>query len=245
MADSAFGPRKSFCLAAQSVRGGEGAWPGLGQLCPHSPGSAEPSVSPQSCASSEDDSLSFRSRAASCATDSTSEDALSIRSEMIQRKGTRLGCTMGLPGLCQGGWGAWQGAGLCPRASTGIWGPLGEMRAALAESERWGWTDRHCLLPAQTVQLVPVPVPEPGLSQSSGNCWVYWGHWGHPGQGPPHTCWTLSHLLQVPPSDHTTPFPNPQRGLARRGRRGGRQCWASPSTSIRSWVSFGGAREDF
>ncbi|XP_077045906.1 LOW QUALITY PROTEIN: NHS-like protein 3 [Agelaius phoeniceus] len=42
----------------------------------------------QSCASSEDDSLSFRSRAASCATDSTSEDALSIRSEMIQRKGS-------------------------------------------------------------------------------------------------------------------------------------------------------------
>ncbi|KAM7083594.1 NHS-like protein 3 isoform 3-T3 [Ciconia maguari] len=42
----------------------------------------------QSCASSEDDSVSFRSRAASCATDSTSEDALSIRSEMIQRKGS-------------------------------------------------------------------------------------------------------------------------------------------------------------
>ncbi|XP_039941930.1 uncharacterized protein KIAA1522 homolog [Hirundo rustica] len=42
----------------------------------------------QSCVSSEDDSLSFRSRAASCATDSTSEDALSIRSEMIQRKGS-------------------------------------------------------------------------------------------------------------------------------------------------------------
>ncbi|XP_072773933.1 NHS-like protein 3 isoform X1 [Taeniopygia guttata] len=42
----------------------------------------------QSCASSEDDSLSFRSQAASCATDSTSEDALSIRSEMIQRKGS-------------------------------------------------------------------------------------------------------------------------------------------------------------
>ena len=34
--------------------------------------------------------MSFRSRAASCATDSTSEDALSIRSEMIQRKGTGL-----------------------------------------------------------------------------------------------------------------------------------------------------------
>ncbi|XP_009069167.1 PREDICTED: uncharacterized protein KIAA1522 homolog, partial [Acanthisitta chloris] len=42
----------------------------------------------QSCASSEDDSVSFRSRTASCATDSTSEDALSIRSEMIQRKGS-------------------------------------------------------------------------------------------------------------------------------------------------------------
>ncbi|KAM6235371.1 NHS-like protein 3 isoform 2-T2 [Spheniscus humboldti] len=42
----------------------------------------------QSCASSEDDSVSFRSRAASCATDSISEDALSIRSEMIQRKGS-------------------------------------------------------------------------------------------------------------------------------------------------------------
>ncbi|XP_074018194.1 NHS-like protein 3 [Numenius arquata] len=42
----------------------------------------------QSCASLEDDSVSFRSRAASCATDSTSEDALSIRSEMIQRKGS-------------------------------------------------------------------------------------------------------------------------------------------------------------
>ncbi|KAM6313836.1 NHS-like protein 3 [Podargus strigoides] len=42
----------------------------------------------QSCASSEDDSVSCRSRAASCATDSTSEDALSIRSEMIQRKGS-------------------------------------------------------------------------------------------------------------------------------------------------------------
>ncbi|KAJ7416659.1 hypothetical protein WISP_69950 [Willisornis vidua] len=42
----------------------------------------------QSCASLEDDSVSFRSRTASCATDSTSEDALSIRSEMIQRKGS-------------------------------------------------------------------------------------------------------------------------------------------------------------
>ncbi|XP_067167740.1 NHS-like protein 3 isoform X2 [Apteryx mantelli] len=42
----------------------------------------------QSCASSEDDGVSFRSRTASCATDSASEDALSIRSEMIQRKGS-------------------------------------------------------------------------------------------------------------------------------------------------------------
>ncbi|KAM9256211.1 NHS-like protein 3 [Cariama cristata] len=42
----------------------------------------------QSCASLEDDGVSFRSRATSCATDSTSEDALSIRSEMIQRKGS-------------------------------------------------------------------------------------------------------------------------------------------------------------
>ncbi|KAM6239662.1 LOW QUALITY PROTEIN: NHS-like protein 3 [Porphyrio hochstetteri] len=42
----------------------------------------------QSCTSLEDDSVSFRSRAASCATNSTSEDALSIRSEMIQRKGS-------------------------------------------------------------------------------------------------------------------------------------------------------------
>ncbi|XP_027517141.1 uncharacterized protein KIAA1522 homolog isoform X1 [Corapipo altera] len=42
----------------------------------------------QSCTFSEDDSVSIRSRAASCATDSTSEDALSIRSEMIQRKGS-------------------------------------------------------------------------------------------------------------------------------------------------------------
>ncbi|XP_061336346.1 uncharacterized protein KIAA1522 homolog isoform X1 [Pezoporus flaviventris] len=42
----------------------------------------------QSCTSSEDDSASLRSRAASSAMDSTSEDALSIRSEMIQRKGS-------------------------------------------------------------------------------------------------------------------------------------------------------------
>lgn len=90
VADSAFGPRKSFCLSCRVSSRREGAWPGLGEFCPLSPGSAEPTVSLQSCASLEDDSLSFRSRAASCATDSTSEDALSIRSEMIQRKGTRL-----------------------------------------------------------------------------------------------------------------------------------------------------------
>lgn len=68
-----------------------------------------------------------------------------------------------------------------PRASARLSGPLGEMRAALAESEHWtgqgGWTDRQHLLPAQTARLVPlwaVPVPEPGLSQStsgSGKCW--------------------------------------------------------------------------
>lgn len=99
---------KAFVSAAESVRGGEGAWPGLGQLRPHSPGFAEPSLSPQSCASSEDDSLSFRSRAASCATDSTSEDALSIRSEMIQRKGSGGGLRDG--GLRGGSWsmaGSW------------------------------------------------------------------------------------------------------------------------------------------
>lgn len=36
----------------------------------------------------EDDELSFRSRTQSCTTESASEDALSIRSEMIQRKGS-------------------------------------------------------------------------------------------------------------------------------------------------------------
>lgn len=62
------------------------------------------SVPTQSCASSEDDSVSIRSRAASCATDSTSEDALSIRSEMIQRKGTRWGAA----GLGDASRGVWQ-----------------------------------------------------------------------------------------------------------------------------------------
>ncbi|XP_065600709.1 NHS-like protein 3 isoform X2 [Cyrtonyx montezumae] len=46
------------------------------------------SSSLQSCALSEDDTVSLQSRAASCVTDSASEDALSIRSEMIQRKGS-------------------------------------------------------------------------------------------------------------------------------------------------------------
>uniref|UniRef100_A0A803W0X7 Uncharacterized protein n=1 Tax=Ficedula albicollis TaxID=59894 RepID=A0A803W0X7_FICAL len=75
-------------VSAQSARGAAGKGPGVGAAPSPQPGCAEPTVSPQSCASSEDDSLSFRSRAASCATDSTSEDALSIRSEMIQRKGS-------------------------------------------------------------------------------------------------------------------------------------------------------------
>uniref|UniRef100_A0A8C8RJW7 KIAA1522 n=1 Tax=Pelusios castaneus TaxID=367368 RepID=A0A8C8RJW7_9SAUR len=39
-------------------------------------------------ASTEDDDVSFRSRAQSCTTENASEDALSIRSEMIQRKGS-------------------------------------------------------------------------------------------------------------------------------------------------------------
>ncbi|XP_067389945.1 NHS-like protein 3 isoform X2 [Emydura macquarii macquarii] len=39
-------------------------------------------------ASTEDDEISFRSRSQSCTTENTSEDALSIRSEMIQRKGS-------------------------------------------------------------------------------------------------------------------------------------------------------------
>lgn len=198
---------RAFVSAAESVRGREGAWPGPGQLRPRSAGSAEPTLSPQSCASSEDDSLSFRSRAASCATDSTSEDALSIRSEMIQRKGTRLGGggmggtrAQGVPGGSGSVAGELGSALAWPRASAGIWGPLGEMRAALAESERWGWargmdrqTDRQRLLPAQTVRLVPlwvIAVPEPGLSQSisgSGKCWGYWGHWApHTPAGPSH-----------------------------------------------------------
>lgn len=122
---------KAFVSAAESVHGGEGAWPGLGQLCPHSPGFAEPSLSPQSCASSEDDSLSFRSRAASCATDSTSEDALSIRSEMIQRKGTgwglRAGGLRGAWGAWQGARGAWQGAGLCLGVATSQCRALGAL----------------------------------------------------------------------------------------------------------------------
>lgn len=89
VADSAFGPRSSFCLGCgvslQQRRGLEGTGPFL----PRSLGSVRAHcVSPQSCALSEDDSVSLRSRAASCITDSASEDALSIRSEMIQRKGS-------------------------------------------------------------------------------------------------------------------------------------------------------------
>lgn len=96
--------------------------------------------------------MSLRSRAASCATDSTSEDALSIRSEMIQRKGTRLGGCEDkgheLRGR-EGGRGAWQESwALCWRGqepARGV-GALGEKRGTLAESERWGWargTDRR------------------------------------------------------------------------------------------------------
>ncbi|XP_061453238.1 uncharacterized protein KIAA1522 homolog isoform X2 [Rhineura floridana] len=41
-----------------------------------------------SCTSAEGDDLSIQSKTPSCATESTSEDALSVRSEMIQRKGS-------------------------------------------------------------------------------------------------------------------------------------------------------------
>lgn len=98
------------------------------------------------------------------------------------------------------------------------------MRAALAESERWGWArgmDRERLLPAQTVRLVPLwVVPEPGLYQSvsgSGKCW---GHWGHPGQGPPHTGWTLSHLFVGSTFRPHDSFPKSERaGKKRKDRR--------------------------
>lgn len=91
VADSAFGPRRSFCLgcgvSSRQRRGLEGT----GLRLPCSLGSiGAHCVSPQSCTLSEDDSVSLRSRAASCITDSASEDALSIRSEMIQRKGAGL-----------------------------------------------------------------------------------------------------------------------------------------------------------
>lgn len=138
-----------------------------------------------------------------------------------------------------------------PQASIGDLGALGEKRATLAESEHWGWarwtdgrTDtvssllrlRGCLAaagasPGCAERLSPAC---PGASPAVGGCW------GCPGQGPPHAGWTRSCLSQVPPSDRMTPFPNPLRGLARRGRRGGRRCWASPSMSRRSWVSTGG-----
>ena len=148
-------------------------------------------------------------------------------------------------------------AGLCVGVATSQCrdlGALGEKRAALAESESWGWarrtdgrTDtvssllrlRGCLAaagasPGCAERLSPAC---PGASRAVAGCW---GHWGHPGQGPPHAGWTRSCFSQVPPSAHTTPFPNPRRGLARRGRRGGQRCWASPSMSRRSWVSTGG-----
>lgn len=41
--------------------------------------------------STDDDELSLCSQTQSCMTDSASEDALSVRSEMIQRKGTMAG----------------------------------------------------------------------------------------------------------------------------------------------------------
>lgn len=41
--------------------------------------------------STEEDEISFRSRTQSCTTENASDDALSIRSEMIQRKGTSHG----------------------------------------------------------------------------------------------------------------------------------------------------------
>lgn len=115
-ADSAFGPRRSFCLGCGvSLRQRRGL-AGVGAAPSPLP---QPAPCPQSCASSEDDSASFRSRAASCAMDSTSEDALSIRSEMIQRKGTWGGA----------GWAA--GGGHKPRECNGIWGTWQENWALL------------------------------------------------------------------------------------------------------------------
>lgn len=90
--------------------------------------------------------MSFRSRAVSCATDNTSEDALSIRSEMIQRKGTQPGgCRAGgcEPRGRNGGWGAWEESWTLSwcghEPGQGFGGALGEKRATPAESERWGW----------------------------------------------------------------------------------------------------------
>lgn len=161
VADSAFGPRRSFCLSSAGLRTQFAAEKGPGGAG----GGAAPSPQPsrarclptQSCASSEDDSVSFRSRAASCLTDSTSEDALSIRSEMIQRKGARLGGLRGWGVRAEGVRGV-RGAGepgrkpggllgsefARPQASAGIWGPLGR-RKQLGLSQRllqalgWDW----------------------------------------------------------------------------------------------------------
>lgn len=143
--------------AAESVRGGEGAWRGWGAAAPSPQPSRARCLPTQSCASSEDDSVSFRSRAASCLTDSTSEDALSIRSEMIQRKGARLGGLQGwgvraegVRGVRGSGEPGRKPGGLLgsefgrPQASAGIWGPLGR-RKQLGLSQRllqalgWDW----------------------------------------------------------------------------------------------------------
>lgn len=245
VADSAFGPRRSFCLgcgvSSRQRRGLEGT----GLRLPCSLGSiGAHCVSPQSCTLSEDDSVSLRSRAASCITDSASEDALSIRSEMIQRKGAGL---WGRGQVGAGGWGTWQEYlwGFEAQSSHGhkpVQGCGGLWRKEqLWLSQRllrvlgWSWVrgqmGAQCLLPSWLQML-------PGLcrmceQQLALGC----GHRGCMAQGSCHTGWTHSHLSQVPHSDHTIPSPNLQRRLAGRGRSGGQQCWASPSMSRRSWVS--------
>lgn len=137
-----------------------------------------------------------------------------------------------------------------PRASAGIWGPL-ERREQLWLSQSVGagrgGTDRRTDTVSSLLRLrssLAAVGASPGCAErlsltcpgASTAVVGGWGHWGHPGQGHPHAS---SCLLQVPPSDRMTPFPNPRRGLARRGRRGGQRCWASPSMSRRSWVSLG------
>lgn len=137
-----------------------------------------------------------------------------------------------------------------PRASAGIWGPL-ERREQLWLSQSVGagrgGTDRRTDTVSSLLRLrssLAAAGASPGCAErlsltcpgASTAVVGGWGHWGHPGQGHPHTSSCLS---QVPPSDRMTPFPNPRRGLARRGRRGGQRCWASPSMSRRSWVSLG------